>query len=455
MKPIISNFKQLERIVKPHKIFNVYHFKPLGGFSIDSRTISNQEGFVAVRGRYFDGHNFIQEAVDKGAAFIAAEKYIPTKPKVPFFVVGDSYNSLGAIAAYIRKRKNPFLYGITGSVGKTITKEILSFCLEPHFKVAKSKKTENNALGVAKAIFSLKDEKAMVLELGTNAKGEIGSLAKISRPDVGIVTFIKPVHLEGLGDLRGILEEKISLFEANLKMKIVLNRDDPYLARVKSSKKIYWFGKNKANDLFASLVKREQEYSTFLIQNKYKLLLPRHREGFIANFLAAILGAHLSGISLKSIIERLNHFQNFPSMRMEMKEINGFFVLNDAYNANPYSLGAALKGLGDYPLKKIAVIGDMLELGKKSVYYHELLASKIAKSNLDYCLTFGDYAFYLREKLQKLGYKGAFHFSSHEAVARFIKKKIGKSRRSKKRYLIFLKGSRKMELEKVVNYLAE
>ena len=227
-KLLISDFKILERIVKPSNIYNIYHFRPLTGVSIDSRSIKRGEIFIAIKGKHHDGHKFIKKAIDKGAALVIAQQYLPINSKVPFFVVEDTYEAIKAIATYIRKIKKPFVYAITGSIGKTTTKEMLNFLLADNFTVLKNEKTENNILGVAKTIFSLKDEKILILELGTNAKGEIESLAKMCTPDVGIITFIKPVHLEGLGSLSDVRDEKLSLLGVNSKMKVILNRDFPF-----------------------------------------------------------------------------------------------------------------------------------------------------------------------------------------------------------------------------------
>lgn len=450
---IINDFKLLVRLLKPLKVYNLYHFKPIEGFSIDSRQLKAKSGFIAILGKYHDGHNFIQKAVSNGAKAVIAQKYIPTRPKVPYFVVDNTQESLAKIAEYIRKKKKPLVYGITGSLGKTTTKEMLSFLLEPQLKVLKNKRTENNFLGVCKTIISLRDEKVMILELGTNAKGEIETLANISKPDIGIVIFIKPVHLEGLKSMRGIYEEKMSLFKVKSNMKAVLNRDDPYLCRNDLSQRTYWFGQSQNNNIFAKLIERNKASSIFLVQNKYQLRLPSNREFFITNALAAILSAHLLGIPLKRLVERMNEFKDFPSMRMELKRIKGFLVLNDAYNANPYSFSKVLEIIDNYDLKKIAIIGDMLELGKKSRYYHEQIADKLMRGHFDYCLTLGERAFYLNKKLRRLGHKKAFHFDQPKAIADFINKEFRDKIELKKRHLIFLKASRKMKLEEVLGYL--
>ncbi len=446
---LISDFKLLEQRLKPSEIHNLYHFRPLEAFSIDSRTIRKHQGFIAIKGKYQDGHKFIPQAIKKGAGLIIAQKYIPTSFKIPFFVVEDTYKALGTLAGYIRQKKNPFVYAITGSVGKTTTKEMLFFLLKEHYKVLKNQGTENNFLGVAKTILSLTDEKVAILELGTNAKGEIAALAEICLPDAGIITYVKPVHLEGLADLRGVWQEKVSMFKATPRIRPVLNRDDSYLAKTKVSQKVFWFGRSRNNDLFARLKGKTKENAIFLIQNKHELVLPLHQEGFITNALAAISGARLLGIELGGLVEKMNQFKELLPMRMQMQPWGEHFVLNDAYNANPYSFAQALKVLKNYPLRKIAVIGDMLELGRRSRYYHQLLALQIMRNNFDYCLTIGSFTLCLREKLHQLGYKRAYHFLSHKEIAEFIAR-----RTHSRRYLIFLKGSRKMELEKVINHLS-
>jgi len=452
-KPLVGSFKTLNRVVRPVKVYNRDSFKPIKNFSIDSRSIKRGEAFIALLGKHCDGHEFILKAVAKGAACIVAQKYIPIKSKIPFLVVKDSYKSLVSIARYVREKRKPFIYAITGSIGKTTTKEVLHFLLKDHCRVLKNKKTENNLLGVAKTILSLRDQEVLIAELGTSQKGEIRSLSKMLVPDVGVITFIKPVHLEGLGSLENIFHEKLSLRSGNAKMKLVLNADDPYLKKVKANKKIYWFGTKPSNHVFAGVLRRNQEHSEFLIQNSQTLLLPRYLEGFISNILAAILAGHLYGINLKELIAKIKKFKNYPEMRMQLTKLNRLIILNDAYNANPYSVKEALTNLRDYPLKKIAIIGDMLELGKKSIYYHRLLARDIVKNNFDYCLTLGSYTRYLKKRLSDLGYRGAFHFCSHKDLAGFINRKIIANNDSDENYLIFLKGSRKMELERVVSHL--
>ncbi|UCC94333.1 MAG: hypothetical protein JSW40_05845, partial [Candidatus Omnitrophota bacterium] len=298
----IDDFTILKRIVRPTKMYNLYHFRSITGFTLDSRTLKKGQAFVALKGTNYDGHDFIRHAVRRGASAIVAQHDIADRPKVPFFLVEDSYQALGEIASYIRRKKKPFIYGITGSVGKTTTKEMLHFLLKDNYSILKNHKTDNNILGVAKTIFALGDEKIMILELGTNQLGEICTLAKIARPDVGIITSIKPVHLEGLKDLRGVFKEKTCLLKVNPRIKAVLNRGDSYLKKIRSGKKILWFGKDKQCDLYGRLIRRDLKNVTFLIQDKFELIFPRQFEWFIDNALAALLGASLYGLSIESLV---------------------------------------------------------------------------------------------------------------------------------------------------------
>ncbi len=456
----ITDHTLLARIVKPYQMRGLYHFRPVSSFSIDSRSLTPGQGFIAIKGKFHDGHDYIVEAVAKGASLIISQRSPNANQggaaaiaRLPYYLVDDTYRALGELCHFIRRSKKLFVVGITGSVGKTTTKEMLVFLLNARQAPASNQGTENNFLGLAKTILAVKDQKSMVVELGANHPGEIQSLADVCQPDLGIITYIKPVHLEGLKSLREIYQEKISLFAAHPRMKAVLNRDDPYLCRTRLARKIYWYGKSKTCDLWASVLKRQDGLTFFRLQGKHLLSLPTYREYFISNALAAILTAHLLGFSIEESAERMSRFDNYLSMRMEMQRRKGLLVVNDAYNANPYACVQALRALRTYPGRKIAVLADMLELGPKSALYHKMLAPELIKNRFDCCLTFGRDSAYLQEQLRSLGFRQAFHLSSYRAIARFIKLRSRQRGNRADACLVFLKGSRKMGLEKVLEYL--
>lgn len=438
----------LKQLLNPTKVYNLESFKPAKGFCYDSRKIKKGQAFIAVKGKYQDGHDFIAQAVKRGARVVIAEKLPRIKTKACFFKVKDTYSSLKAIAHYIRMKKKPFVFAITGSVGKTTTKEMLDFLLKKRLTVAKNEKTENNILGLAKTLFNLKNQKVLVVELGTNHPGEIKDLAAIVHPDVGIITFVKPVHLEGLGTLAGIFKEKTSLLKANPEIKPVLNRDDEHLVNVKSTKKIYWFGKEKGNYVQAELLKEKMGEATFLINGAFKLVMPPGKSVFIANALAAIAAARLLGLNLPYLVKRLNSFKAYPFGRMQILKKRGMLFVNDAYNANPFSVEQAINTASKFPQKvKIIVIGDMLELGKQSSRYHKYLAKNIISAGFNYCLTYGKLAKFLGTELKILGYNKVLHCLSQNEAALSIMKI---ARKAKKNVLVLIKGSRAMALDKII-----
>jgi UDP-N-acetylmuramoyl-tripeptide--D-alanyl-D-alanine ligase len=445
---LISDFSKLEELLDPVKIYNLYNFKPIDGFSIDSRTVKKGQAFIAVKGKLRDGHDFIKEAVKNGASCIISQKKKKFSCNVPFYVVDDTYKALKDICRFVREEKNPIVYAITGSVGKTTAKEMLAFLLKDYYKVLKNYKTENNIFGIAKTIFSLRNEKILILELGTNNPGEIKELSEVARPDIGIFTFIKPVHLKGLKSLNGIFREKFSMVKSNPSMKILLNRDDDYLGRVSSGKRVYWFGQGAGCHLGARLVKSDTMRSDFVIKDKFKFTMQSGFDGFVYNALAALLGASLMRLPIEKLTKKLCRFNDFPSQRMEVEKKNGFLFLNDAYNSNPYAFCEALKLVKKFSSRKVAVVADMLELGNKSVYYHKSLAEPLKDAGFDYVLTIGKHCAHLKKALSATGYKNAYHFSSHAGIARFVNEKAEKGS------LIFLKGSRGMKLEKVIDLLS-
>jgi len=447
----IDDLNTLTKILSPGKMFNLEKFKGSSGFSIDSRAIKDGEIFVAIKGTLVDGHDFITAAIKNGAGAIIAERS-PDNLNIPVLLVKDSLEAAKKICGYIRKKADPFVFAITGSVGKTTTKEMLYFLLKEKYSVFKNHKTENNVFGVIKTFFALGDQEILVMELGTNAPGEINDLARIVMPDVGVITFVKPVHLEKLKSLKGIYEEKSALLRVNKKIKAVLNADDRYLNKIRFCKDAFWYGIKKKRGLWAKKIKSSREGSFFLVQNKYPLKLNTPFYNFIYNALGAIAAAGLKKITLDYAVKRLSVFNEFPDSRMEEIEFKNLLIVNDAYNANPYAISQALLAIKPYPYKKIIVLGDMFELGVKTKAYHEGLAKDILQNDFDYCCLVGGHMRALYNKLKRKGYKHAHHFASRQKIADFIKKTSGTA---EEKFLIFLKGSRRMQLEKVIEYLKD
>jgi len=442
-------FSELIKVLQPVKVFRRHFFSPPSGFSIDSRTIKKGEAFFALKGKFQDGHNFIKEAVEQGATLIVSEKIFPFFKSLNccIFLVKSTYQALENTLSYLRRKINPQVIAITGSVGKSTTKEMLAYILEEKFEILKTEKTENNLLGISKTFFNLKGEKLVVAELGTNSKGEIKKLTKIISPDIGIITFIKPVHLQGFKNLKEIFEEKISLIKNSSLKYALLNREDRWLRKVNLKKQIFWFGFSKKSHLYGKFSKRTTTSSEFLINDRYPLRLLTPFPFYIFNALASLLCATVLGIKLEEAVRRLSSFKGFLPQRMQKIKKKGVIFVNDSYNSNPFSLKEALRSLNFYSLPKIAILGDMWELGKRSSYYHSLLAKPIIESNFDYVLSLGNFSLYLNNRLKNLGYKAAYHFNSHQEIAEFLRKIV-----KRRKYLVFVKGSRIMRMEKVIEY---
>lgn len=440
-------FDTITRIIKPIKIIGRKYFQQPIRFSIDSRAIQPKDGFIALKGTLRDGHEFIKEAVSKKVTVVIGEKreYSKDLPAC-VFIVRSSYQALKNICRFLNAHACVRKVAITGSVGKTTTKEMLVFLLHSKGEVLKNTRTENNFLGVCKTLLKLDDRyDFLVMELGTNAPGEIKTLASIVKPDVGVITFIKPVHIAGLPTLKDIFEEKKQILYSKKHIIGIVNKDDPWLRKVKNTTSLYWFGKTRSADLYAKCIRSDESESIFMVNSRYYLRLKTPCHFFIYNALAAILAAKIVGVDVESSIRIMEEFSLFPPMRME-KTIKGeVLFINDAYNSNPFSLKEGLKIVDVFSYPKIAVIGDMLELGEKSAYFHKHVAGEFLKHKFKYIFTFGRESLFLKEKLISLGYKNAFHFDSHKKLILSIKKAI-----NKKKYLVFVKGSRKMEMERII-----
>jgi UDP-N-acetylmuramoyl-tripeptide--D-alanyl-D-alanine ligase len=348
------------------------------GISIDSRTIKNNEAFIAIKGNNFDGHNFIDEAIKKGSSCIIKEARPETlKPKNTAFIeVKDTQKALGDIARIHRNKFDIPVIAITGSNGKTTAKEMVARILSTRYNVLKNEGTKNNQIGLPLTLLNLKpSHNIVVLEIGTNHFGEVKTLSEIAQPNIGIITNIGPAHLEYLGNLRGIFREKIALIKNLKKPKIaILNADDDLL-KIEVAKKIkspliLGFGIKKRSDFFATDIKNQNGKVKFLLK-KYKFTLRALGYHNIYNALIAIAVGRLFGIEYKEIALRLSGF-DFPRNRLKFRQLNKIRFIDDTYNSNPASLKQALDALANFKNKgrKILVMGDMLELGEKEEFFH-------------------------------------------------------------------------------------
>ncbi len=399
------------------------------GVSIDSRTIKRGQFFIAIRGKRFDGHDFIDTALKKGAFGVIGEE------KGAMIRVKDSLTALGNIAAYHRKRFNIPIVGITGSNGKTTTKDMIAHILSYKGTVLKNNGTENNLIGLPLTLLRLKSRHSFaVLEMGANSFGEIRRLSNILKPNIGLITNIGPSHLEYFKDIEGVLKAKSELLEVlGIKETLFLNGDDAMLTRLKPRSIVKTFGKGRKNDIQPSHLKVK--------------FLGEHNE---FNALSAIGVCMHLGISMNIIQEALGSFKG-SSMRMEHKRIKGIDIINDAYNSNPLSLKCAIDAFSKFKAKgkRIVVSGDMLELGKKDRLFHGRAGRHIASSSIDKLVAVGSLSRYTLQAASRAGMDKDCLWScldSREAAA-LLKKIIEPGD------AVLIKGSRSMSMEKIIDEL--
>ena len=430
-----------------------YPAQRITGFSTDTRTIKPHEYFVAIKGNNFNGHDFIQKAIEKGAGGVIAEKH-PGRDLIgrvdQLILVDDTTRALGDIAGYIRQKKRIPVISITGTNGKTTLKEMLYQVLSSRFKPLKSAGSYNNIIGLSLTMFELEDiHDIAVLEIGTNHPGEILALADIASPDMAVITNIGMGHLEFFKNKEGVFKEKISLVE---KLKdggtAFLNGDDEYLARFRTSKKIEvkYFGSSPSSDFRISGISRRDNGHAFCV-NEDEFFIPLEGAHNVYNAAAAVSIASHLGMDHASIRKGLENIV-LPKMRLEKTVRGGITFINDSYNANPDSFESALVVLKELAVKgkKIVIAGDMLELGEGSDQLHRKVGASIAKKGVDLLITVGKRAKFIASGAIEFGMDKNMVFSTDEKkeAARAVRDRASSSD------VVLLKASRGVKLEEIL-----
>jgi UDP-N-acetylmuramoyl-tripeptide--D-alanyl-D-alanine ligase len=437
------------------------------GISTDSRTIVEGDLFIALKGPHFDGHHYATEALKKKAGGVLIEedkvgdiRWNGDRSKT-VIAVKDTLTALGDIARDWRRKYGAPVVGLTGSNGKTTTKEMIAACLETTFPVLKTKGNLNNLIGVPLTLLALTEkERVVVLEMGMNVPGEIRRLTEIAEPDVGLITNIQKVHLEGLGSVERLKEEKGELFRRMRRDgTIVVNQDDPRVTDLASDypgQKIT-FGTEHPAEVMAKEIRLGDEggtsFTLILEEEAMEIHLPLLGRHFVPNALSAVAIACLFGVDVPQIKAALEKFQPFP-MRMEVVPLQGGKTLiNDAYNANPYSTEMALETLAEAKGegRAIAVLGDMLELGSFAKEAHEEIGKKVSELSIDFLVALGEEASSVVESAIRHGFpmKRATVVESHSEAVSLLREMIQNGD------WILVKGSRRMAMEKIVEGLAE
>ncbi|MDQ7815395.1 MAG: UDP-N-acetylmuramoyl-tripeptide--D-alanyl-D-alanine ligase [Melioribacteraceae bacterium] len=437
-------------------IYNPDRYKPVSVVQIDSRKIVKGSLFVAIKGEKFDGHDFVKDVVKKGAGAVIIDCRMLSKfnsIEIPFITVYDTAAAFGNLANIWRNKLKAKVVSITGSTGKTTTKEIAATLLSEKYKVVKTEANNNNHIGVPLTILSA-DEKCdvLVLEQGTNHIGEIPYSVKISEPDISIITNIGESHIEFLKNKQMVYKEKSALFDATEKRGgiILANTDDPIIKKnVKRYSNVVSFGfqgnpyiKGKINGFTD-----DGKTKIKITGSKSAIDLPIYGESGAKNFLAAAVIAKLLGLSNDEIKKGTRKL--FPVHgRLEVKKYSNALVIDDTYNSSPASINAAydfVKHIKTFK-SKIVVLGDIFELGKHSPKIHKELSKIFSYDKNLFVLTIGKMMSNLTAELRKKKIK-SIHFHLREALSLYLQyEEIDNS-------VILVKGSRGMKMEEFVNIL--
>ncbi len=423
--------------------------------SLDTRTLEPGSLFIPIKGENFDGHDFIDEAIKKGAkAVLVHRKGKFHYNNVTMISVRDTLEALHLLARWYRTRFNVDFIAVTGSTGKTTTKNIIAALLKRRYRVLRSPGNYNNQIGLPLTVMNLDYAHRLgVVEMGMRGFGEIKELMKIVVPKVSVITNIGMSHIERLGSRGGILKAKMEIFQGMGNEPLaVVNADDELL---KSSCRdldipLTFYGL-KAGDYRAENVASKGEkgmtYTLSVQGRKFDAILPLPGLHSVYNSLAAIAVARHFGMDFDEIIDALKTLEG-EDMRLSIQNVPGSIkVINDVYNASPESMKAALRVLKDITGKrKIAVLADMLELGEFAEEGHRFVGKVVADTSVDILITVGDKSRFIALEAEKMGLnpQSIYYFNDKQRAKNLLKGLVEEGD------IVLIKGSRGMQMEELV-----
>jgi len=439
---------------------------PISGLSIDTRTIQPSECFVAIRGETFDGHSFLRAAYGrKATAFIVDRSYYNALIKYQtterdaiadlpnLIVVDNTIEALGHIACSIRRTFSGGCVGITGSCGKTTTKELTAKVLETKHTVLYTQGNLNNHLGLPLTLSRLGSHYSMLVsEMGASRSGDIAYLSNILRPEVGVITNIHPVHLEGFGSIENVYKSKLEIGEF-LDLHngtLIVNGDDEYLLREAKNYNVtlVTFGKKKHNDFMLTDCCYIDRHVEFTVNGTYRFILNTIVDYNVYNALAALAVADYYKIDFGHLH---NVFAQYTELAGRFKIVEGnILLIDDSYNANPYSFTQVLKFLGKVKAKKrkIVVCGDMLELGSFSKDYHYELGKEIIAAGADIVVGVGKEIIHTMDSIvDNSPETECFYCTNNEDAVLLLRQEVHKGD------VVLIKASRGIKLDLVVDSL--
>jgi UDP-N-acetylmuramoyl-tripeptide--D-alanyl-D-alanine ligase len=433
------------------------------GICTDSRTARTGDLFVAIPGEKFDGHHFLQDAFEQGALgavvsedYVAAQSSDPDSDKL-WIAVPDTLRALGDLAAFVRQNSDVSLVAITGTNGKTTTKEMTASVLGETFSVLKTPGNFNNLVGLPLTLFGLsKSHEWAVVEIAMNHPGEIRRLTEISNPDLGVITNVEPGHLEGVKDIDGVMAAKGELLEGLAEESTaVLNVDDERVCQLaeRYAGRVVTFGIDSSAEVWGAPVSQTRSGSSFDLswyEETVRVSLKIPGRGAIYNALAAAAVGYRAGLSIEEVKQGLESADSLPG-RMQVSTLpGGIHLIDDTYNANPGSVSVAIETLGALKGsgRGVFVIGDMMELGTHAQSAHKQIGVLAARAGLSGLYITGDFAGHVAEGASGAGMdRGQIFVGSQEEIVEALKDRLGPGD------WLLVKGSRLSAMERVVEQL--
>ena len=409
-------------------------------FSKDTRQINKGDVYIGIKGENFDGNTLYEEALKHGAKVCILENIeIKSDIKEKFkdrtiIIVEDTIKALKELAEYKRKMYDIPVIAVTGSVGKTSTKDILASVISKKYNVLKTEGNLNNQIGLPLTILKLKNHTAMVVEMGMSKLGEIRTLTNIAKPTIAVITNVGTAHIGNLGSRQNILKAKLEILEGMDKDgTLVINNDNDMLCEWNKKNvqyKVATFGIDNKSDFMAKQINLQEYSSVFFVSfnnEEQKVTVPIGGKHFVYNALCAICVGQLVGIPKEDILDGIKKFE-LTKNRMEIKKNkNNVTIINDCYNANYDSMKAAIEYLSKmHSRRKIAILGDMLELGEYSKKLHEKVGEEVAKNKIDILVTVGKEAINIMNIAIQNGMKkeNTYHYNDNQEAIKKIKEII-------------------------------
>ena len=407
-------------------------------FCRDTRILKKGDTYIGIRGENFDGNALWEKAFESGADTVIlqgiefGENDLEKYKNKNIIKVEDTIKALADIATYKRMSfgKDFKLVGVTGSVGKTSTKDIVANVISQKYKTLKTQGNNNNEIGLPFTMFNLKDQEAAVIEMGMNHFGEISKLTKIAKPTISVITNIGTSHIGNLGSRENILKAKLEILEGMDKKILVVNNDNDLLHKYYLNNKdieIHTYGIENESEVTAEDIILGENNSEFICNikgDKFKVNVPVGGIHFVYNALCAATVGKLLGLNKEQIKMGIETFE-LTKKRMDITELkNGVTIINDSYNASFESMQASLKYLhGLKSRRKIAVLGDMFELGEYSKELHEKVGIEVAKNKIDMLICCGENAKYIVNAAKDNGMpmNNVHYFENREEVEKFVK----------------------------------